>query len=547
MLVAAILVAAGRWRAAWVASELLRDWAAEQIAKGSDGVYQLRLGQVRFSLSRSRVSVDSISLATLAPVNADLPQPLPDLAVTLHGCRISGVDAFALMRNAGLIAASFGCQSGSLGLSMPRRARSAPVDSAPPKPFLVFQYQVKLPPYAPRVRIARVVFPRIAIDVRLPRGTTGTTRLELGMLQWSMGELTIDPADPVAASRPLFSKTIDLLATDFVASPSGITAVHVDTLRTSLTDSTLDIRAVEFLSRVGPAKPEAPPRYRHSRMTMRVARLTARGLNYGALIAGFGPQGRAVVLDSFRLDVTADKRLPRRPVPKRYRTPQRWMADLGQTLRVDSLLVRNSEIIYREHLEGQAEPGVMRFMRMSGLATNLRHYDGRRDTRDSMVLTARAYLQAAGRLDARVAIPLDAPRFDMAFRGSLGPMPAAAFNAFVAKTSALEIASGRVQEITFDAKVRNGVAAGTITPRFSDLNIDVVRRGPGLLGKGGIIGGAARGVASVAANLTVREANPSGNGNPPRVGRVNHTHRREETLIAFLWFSLRDGLFEVVR
>ena len=546
MLVVAIIVAAARWRAAWVASELLRDWAAERLAQESDGVYQLQLGRIRFSLTEQRVSVDSIALTTLAPVNADQRQPLPDLAVTLRGCRISGVHVLTLIRNAGLVAASLGCQSGTLAMAIPRRIRATPSDPATPKPFLVFQREVRLPRYAPRIRIARVVFPRIAIDVRLPRAR-GTTRLELGMLQWSMGDLVIDPSDPAAAARPLFSRTIDLLATDFVAHPSRTTAVHVDTLRTSLTDSTIDIRGIQFLWRVGSAKPQTPPPYRHTRMVMSVGNVAALGIDYGAWIAGLGAHARSVVIDSFRLDATADKRLPPNPNPKRRRTPQRWMADLGETLRLDSVVVRNSGITYREHLLNEPEPGIMRFTRLSAVATNVNHYDGRRMRRDSMTLAARAYLQDRAPLDARFTIPLDAPQFDMTFRGSLGPMPIAAFNAFLTKTGAVRVTGGRVEGITFNAKVRNGVAVGTITPLFSNLEVAVERGGPGLLGRGGIVGGAARGIASVVANWTVRENNPPRPDADVLVGLVQHAFRPEETLIAFLWFGLRDGLMTVVK
>ncbi len=544
----AIAVAAARWRAAWVASELLRDWAAERISKESGGVYQLQLGRIRFSLTQQRVSVDSISLATLAPVNADQAQPLPDLAVTLRGCRISGVNVFSLVRNAGLVAASFGCQSGTMAMAIPRAApNAAPADTGgAPKPFLVFQRELKLPRYAPRIRIARVVFPAIAIDVRLPRAR-GTTRLELGMLQWSMGDLVIDPSDPSAAARPLFSKTIELLASDFVAYPARTAAVHVDTLRTSLTDSTIDIQGVQFFWRAGSAKPETPPPYRHTRMVMSVGRVAAQGIDYGALMAGLGVHARSVVIDTFRLDATADKRLPKNPNPPRRRTPQRWMADLGETLRVDSVVVRNSEIVYREHVLGEPEPGVMRFARLSALATNLSHFDGRRTTRDSMTLAARTYLQDAAPLDARFTIALDAPRFDMTYRGSLGAMPVTAFNAFVDKTGAIRIASGQVREVTFGAKVRNGLAIGTITPLFSDLEVSIRRGGPGLLGRGGVFGDAARGIASLAAKWTVREANPPKSDADTLYGVVQHAFRPEETLIAFLWFGLRDGMMTVVK
>ena len=165
-----------------------------------------------------------------------------------------------------------------------------------------------------------------------------------------------------------------------------------------------------------------------------------------------------------------------------------------------------------------------------------------------MTLTARAQLQNVGRLDVQAVVPLDAPRFDMAFQGTLGTMPAAAFNAFVVETRALQIETGLVADVAFAVGVRNGVAVGTITPRFNDLAVSITRDGSdGILGGGGLLGGAARGIASFAAKRVLRANNPVRGTSVPLVGQIYHIFTPEETLIAFLWTGLRDGLLTVVK
>jgi len=46
--------------------------------------------------------------------------------------------------------------------------------------------------------------------------------------------------------------------------------------------------------------------------------------------------------------------------------------------------------------------------------------------------------------------------------------------------------------------------------------------------------------------LAVRGSNPDGT-NPPRVGIIQHTYTPTETLISFMWVSLRDGLLSVIK
>lgn len=557
-LLAAVCVFGAVWRASWIVNRLLRYWAAGAIAQQSGGVYQLHLGHTRFDWALRRVAVDSISLTTRRAINERRPQSLPGLRLALYGCTISGVHFVTLVRRAGLIASWFGCRSGSLVVEVPRGVRTGGPGELSPAPagrafgerpaFLVFQQGVRLPSYAPRVRIARVLFPRLALDVRLPRTAGGATRLELERLQWSMADLVIDPADATAAARPLFSRTIELVANNFITHPDRATAVRVGLLRTSLTDSTLEVRGVGFAPTVSGAEFRRSRRYRRDLIRLTVGHITAQGIDFGAFIARQGVHARRIEVDSFRIAVTSDKRLPKGPPGPPRRTPQQWIADLDETLSLDSLRVRNGEVVYREHAAGRARPGVFTFARIEAAAANVSHLVGRRTSGDPMTLTARAHIQDAGQLDVRVVVPLDAPRFDMRFRGTLGAMSARVLNPFLVETGALQIENRQVAGVSFSVAVRNGVAIGTITPRFNDLSVSVTRSGSeGILGGGGILGGAARRIASFAAKLMLRANNPDSPANAPRIGTIGHAFTPDETLIAFLWSSVRDGLLLVVR
>lgn len=557
VLLAVIVAGGAAWRATWIGRRLLHDWVVKAIAEGSGGVYVLRIGKVHFDWSfPPGIAVDSFALATRRALNAHRPQPLPGLSITLYRCAIRGVGFFHLVLNSGLIAESFGCASGNLMVQMarptpiPRGNGAAPAKLAfeERKPFLVLQQNVRLPSYAPRIRIARVVFPRLVLDVRLPRTAIGAIGLELEQLEWIMADVVIDPSDSAAAFRPLFSRRIDLAASNFVTHPDRATAVRVGQLRTSLTDSTLEIRDVAFEPSKRGAKFRLGRPDRHDVIKLAVGRISAEGIDFGALVYGQGVRARRVEVDSFRIDVTTDKRKPDFTPGSRHRTPQRWIADLDETVSVDSIRVRNGAVTYRQHAVGRQNPGVITFSAIEAAGANASHLVGRRTSSDPMTLTVRAQLQHAGRVDLRVVIPLDAPQFDMSYRGALGAMSALEFNAFVEQVGGVRVQNGDVAGATFNVNVRHGVASGTIMPLFSNLSVSVTRKGStGILGNGGILGGAARSIASLAANqLMVRASNPDGS-NPPRVGTIRHTYTPRQTLISFIWVGIRDGLMSVVK
>jgi hypothetical protein len=325
--------------------------------------------------------------------------------------------------------------------------------------------------------------------------------------------------------------------------------VRVGALQASLTDSTLDARGVAFAPTVSDAAFGRSQRYRRGLIKTTVGRIAVQGIDVGAFVLGQGLRARRVELDSMKLDVMIDRRRASDPQRQRRRTPQGWIAGLGRTVSVDSVVIRQGEIVYRERRRNHPQPGVLTFARLDVVAVNVRHFVGRRTNGDPVTIRATTHLQNVGRLDVQFLVPLDAPRFDMSFRGTLGAMPAASFNVFIRETMPLRLTKGRVVGISFHATVTGGVARGSVTPRYNDLSVAVTRRGStGIMGNGGILGGAARGIASLVGNWTmVRANNPNDVGATPRIGTIRHTFTSDETLPAFLWASVRDGLLAVVR
>jgi len=549
---AALLASGARWRAAWIVNQLLGSWAESTVAEKSGNVYRLEVGRVRFNFALRRVAVDSILVTTNRPLNALRPRPMAALRFAFRQCTISGVHLTRLILNGGLIAESFGCRSVSVGVVVP------PSGGLPdtvgqlhtaPRAFLAVQQSLRLPSFAPRVRIARSDFPHVSLDFRLQRTRASDARFQLEDLRWRVGGFAIDPADTAAAARPLLSRTVELATGNFVGHLDSASAVRVGSLQASLTDSTLDARDIAFAPTVSDAAFGRSQRYRRGLIKTTVGRIAVQGIDVGAFVLGQGLRARRVELDSMRLDVMSDRRRASNPERQRRRTPQGWIAGLDRTVSVDSVVIRHGEIVYRERRGDYPQAGVLTFARLEVVAVNVRHVMGRRTSSDPMTVNATAHLQNVGRLDVHFVVPLDAPRFDMSFGGTLGAMPAASFNVFIGETMPLRLTNGQVVGISFYATVTHGVANGSVTPCYNDLSVAVTRRGStGIMGGGGILGGAARGIASLVGNWTqVRANNPSDAGATPRSGTIHHTFTSDETLPAFLWAGVREGLLAVVR
>jgi hypothetical protein len=538
---AAVLLALVGWRASGIVKVLLRNWAVEAVAQQSGGVYRLDVGRVRLNWLVARVTVDSVRLTTNVGVNGQRVPPLLDLKVAFDRCTLSGVQLVTLVLGRGFVAGSFGCRKGSVAVTGIR----VPPGAAIP-PFLVPSAVPSPPASVPRVRIARVDFPNLALRVRLPHAGRGETSFAFERARWHMVDFAIDPADSAAASRPLFSRVVELAADSFVARPDSFTAARVAHFRASLTDSTLDAEGLGFRPSVPVAEFERQGSFPPDVVLISSAGVRAQGVDFGALVLGLGVRARRVTVDSLRVKITSDQRGPSRN--SRHRTPQRFIADLGQTVDVDSVVVHQGQVEYRELRPDQDGPGVLTFSHIEATAAPVHHMDGRQATGDSMIFVATAQLLRAGRLDVRIGVPLDAAGLDMAFSGTLGPMPATAFNLVLEHLENWKISRGQVEGISFSAAAHHGVARGALTPLYTGLSVSVTGHGStGILGAGGIIGGAVRGLASLAVRSKINGDNPYAPGKAPRSGPIQHVFTPSETLPGFLWRSLREALLAVLR
>jgi hypothetical protein len=534
------------WRASVLVNPLLGDWAKETVAEQSDSVYHLELSSVRLSWMKRQVHVDSVRFTTNGARNAGRERPFSDVTVGLYNCTISGVRLFTLARGGGFIAKSFGCRVGNVAVLVARRVRDTTAVES--RPFLVLVRRLKLPSALPRLKIAQITFPALGFDFRLPRARRGETRLQLERLGWRMTDLAIDPSDSSAAARPLFSRNLEFFAENFVMHPDSLSALSVGVVASNVSDSTLELHDVSFKPTLSPA--EFARVKRRAYIAITAGQVQADGIDFGALALGYGMIARRVAVDSFKVEVSETKG-PRRP-PRVRRSPQQWMADLDQSVNFDSILLREGEVVYRENHPGRSRPGVITFAHLHATARNVRHWQGRRTRGEVVTLNVTTSLQREGRFDVEFTVPLDAPRFDMTFRGTLGAMPATAFNDFVEPIYPWKIEKGQLSSIKFTAAVKNGVATGTVTPVYRDLNVDVTGSGAtGILGSGGVIGSAARGIASLAANVMKVNTNnpddPDHPTKPPQVGAIHHVFTRHESLPGFLWKSIRDGLLPVLK
>lgn len=246
-----------------------------------------------------------------------------------------------------------------------------------------------------------------------------------------------------------------------------------------------------------------------------------------------------VTVDGPSLDVRLDRRHGRGPAGE-VRLPHDIVQRLPQPVRVDTVRVRGGAIRYEETAADGVRPGVLVFDRIAATAVNVTNDRRRMTDSTRAVINVRMRIAEAGAVTARLAYDLMAPELTIAYLGSVGRMPIAAFNAVLVDLEGIRVTGGTLDTAWFAVDVLDNVARGTLTVRYHDF-------APQLLDKvthERSLGDHLR--TFIGTNFVLQDANPA---EPDGVLREAALVRRRSPgvpLTRFIWETLREGLKETV-
>ena len=527
-----VVALAFRWWDRYVEDGLDR-WAVGELARRTGGTYRLVLGDLSFLPLAGSITFDSAIVTTDSLKNRKREHPLPALEWRAHGCRVSGLDLPRLVFRRSFVARELGCRRVVGSIALVSRAgeerRATSEATGPAEPIEELARPLGLSSFW----IGDVSFPGLSLTLERP-GERGPTSIILERARFDAEDVEFDPSEVPRERRTLSADRARLTATGVLLRPDTLIEIAAAGLEADFTDSTLRLAGVKHEPSIPEGEWLRRVRVRRDRISFELDSSRARGVAWLAFVAKGDIEMRALELSGARLDVLTDKRIPRGR-PTRHRTPQRVAASPGPTLRLDSVVVSGGTIVYRERKPESERPGSISFDAVRGTVLDLHAPSRGRPLR----IAARGRIMNEGVLTVEVSVPLDAPDFRYELSGTLGRMPAAAFNRFLAENEAFEVDEGQVEGVDFRQTARGGRATTTLTPRYRDLSVESTGEG------GGVVGSVTRAVKEFVADaFVVRSRNPEEDGKHLRTARTVRRYDPTKTWIQFLWLSLRDAMME---
>ena len=246
-----------------------------------------------------------------------------------------------------------------------------------------------------------------------------------------------------------------------------------------------------------------------------------------------------VAIATLELDVLADHRRPPNPERRRVPWPAR-VATLPWTFGADTVILAGGSIRYAELPPESPRTAEMVFGQVRATLTNATNDTARVGARTPMVIRAEARLYGRGRLETVIAVAVQPGPLSVRVNGHLGAMPLAPLNRFLTPGEGIEITSGEVQRADFAFRVRHGLATGTFTANYHDLDLSVVDPATGAQNVGARI-------KTLLAGLMVRGSNTPDKNGALSSAEIHYNLLPGDTFWGTLWRALRSGIVKQVK
>jgi hypothetical protein len=309
------------------------------------------------------------------------------------------------------------------------------------------------------------------------------------------------------------------------------TLVRIASTRFSVFDRSLTARDIRITIDSVPGGRRT--RYEIGVDTVRLDGIDLRAWLRGAMLVS------TVTVDGLSLDVRRDRRHGPGPAGE-ARLPHDLVQRLPKPVRVDTVRVRAGAVRYEETAADGVWPGVLVFDRIAATAANVTNDRRRMTDSTRAVIDGRMRIAEAGMVTARLAYDLMAPTLTIAYLGSVGRMPAAAFNPLVVDLAGIRVTSGTLDTGWVAVDVLDNVARGRLTVRYHDLAVELLDKVTHERSLGDNL------QTFIGANFVLQAANPAAPDGEVREGALVRRRSPEVPLARFIWETLREGLKETL-
>lgn len=531
-----LIVAASLFVRFWL-DPLLKTTLEEHVAESSKGMYALRIEQLHVNPFTGSAEADGIQLSTdsirwdsIRLVNPDAAPMKVDGQI--RRLRVKNLGLIKYWRSKDISLSKIFVLDPEINLSS---VQDTALEKAPKKDSLIQGMLDRLPllisPIAKSIHIGSVTSTNGKISYRNFRmGKWGYQQAD--SINLFLTDINVLANDTMETGKALYAEHISLSLHNYEWYPTGdLYGYRIQSVSMPGQDEPIHMTGVSILPKVADETFMQRLKVRTPRLKIRIADIQVDHFNLFQALHKKAIKIETLTVEKALIDVYQNKNLP---LSQQKRMPHELFRAIKPYLNIDTILVRNANVLYTE-LQGNQE-GQLEFEHLQGVILNISNDTLKMSDASPARLDVRAELMGAGLLDVSLQIPLLATNFRCDYSAHLGKTDMTYLNRLVAGQQKFRVESGNAETIELKVQVRNGLATGQIEATYNDLKISILDEKDGRKKK----------FISVVANMVIRGNNGHENMRPFKVGNINYRREPGDGILRFIWRAVQTGLMETL-
>lgn len=355
-------------------------------------------------------------------------------------------------------------------------------------------------------------------------------------LSLSLSDLNFDLRSPSSINSDFYlNQDFEFELTDYeIKLPDSLNILRVG--MALLSDNRLQLKDVSLIPRYGNFEYHRMVGYQTDVARVRIPEIVFHGLNVEKLMGEQVIEAGSVRFIDADVNVFRDKRFLFQPdVVKPM--PQELMMASGFKVDVDSVIIQNAAVLYREFPDKGLIPGELRFQELNALLTPFylrKAADGYPVA--SSVLQAQALINGVAPVSLEGRLFFEAP-YAMELVAEVGEFDLALLNPIVETNAFVKVLDGVVRGGRWEFTLDNEVARGNMALRYNDLKLVLLDERTLDRGRG-----RKNVLTFVINNLAVRSNNPRKFFNRMVCSPIYLKRDKSRFVFNYLWKSTLTGL-----
>ncbi|MBA3665724.1 MAG: hypothetical protein H0W61_16195 [Bacteroidetes bacterium] len=503
----------------------LADNLKEQVHTTTKGEYTLNIRNASVNLFERSIVLEDIGF---------IPSPCDNCQrvrykVEATSISLSEIDVWKYIRKKSVSAGVLNCESLSISIY---QADKVLKDTAAAKISL---YKIL------SKNLKELAIKNISVtDIRLKVFKAGNDSLQI---------LLSDDSD-IEIQKFLFNKQVDSIGRLFLADkfsmsmrtfsyslPSGLYAIKGKNMTASYSDSLLTVDSIQLVPKFARKDFNEAAGKQSSRKKLALSAISFNKMDLNLFIEHNWFISKSLVVEKLNLDLYLDKNAEFKP--KRKPSIQEAIRSIPFFIKIDSIFLKNANIVYDLLPRGAKQSGRITFNNMSTTLVGLRNDTASYTSESKLKLKIRCLVLNKAKLTGEYVFPLNTIQNVFDCSGKASNISLTEFNSMLENSASISVKSGKLDTMYFSFHSNGQKTKGSMKFLYHDLNVELINRDNKKQGLKKKL------LTFVANKFVVINENPR-KGEGPRVTQIEYEYYPYKAIFYNTWKSLQSGILPAI-